>query len=82
MSSFLKKHIITILSILILLSCKNISKNSSFTEVEDMINIKCDSFSKKAENDFRNGKRIYSIMGTVYLTVDCNLNQPITTKLP
>ena len=48
--------------------CKNNREKPPTLELNEPILIECDSMSTKAETDFKNGIRVYDILGTVELT--------------
>ena len=53
---------------ILFLRCKNNREKSPTLELTDQILIECDSLSKKAETDYKNGIREYTIMGLVEAT--------------
>ncbi len=53
---------------ILIFGCKNKREKPLTLELTDPILIECDSMSKKAETDYKNGIREYTIMGLVYAT--------------
>ena len=54
--------------VFVFFGCKNNPKKPPTLELNEPIFIECDSIKKVAVNDYKNGIRIYDILGTVELT--------------
>jgi hypothetical protein len=63
----MKYWILLLLTILLTFGCKNKSEKQSLYDSDPFFK-ECDSLTKKAKLDYKNGIRDYTIMGTVYLT--------------
>jgi len=54
--------------VIFIFGCKNNREKPTTLEMNEPILIECDSMTKKAEADFKNGIREYDILGTVVMT--------------
>jgi hypothetical protein len=63
----MKNSPFSLLIILLIFGCKNEPEKISHFSSDPYFK-RCDSLTKKAEFDYKNGTRDYTIMGTVYMT--------------